>query len=370
MNIFLKKINSSTFALVLTLSAYVLLAWGCSSDFTKKLEAVPTAIGVPNMVTIIADDSVWDGPLGDTLRYYFSSAYPILPQPEPIFDLKHFTAEEINSEPLRRGRRSYIVFGNLSDQNSKTTQMIKTDLGPGNADRARRDTSYNSTIAHDKWAKGQMLVYLFGNNSNELIKNIKENFPAIASRINETDKRSIDASVYLGKENYKLIETVRNDFDIKLKIPGDYFVAINEDNTIWMRKENEFLSSNILIHRIPYVDKSQFSQEGIKKIRNQLGRQYISSETETSYMRTNDVDLPMLTEVIDFNGNYAMEARGIWDIVNDYMGGPFISYLILSPDSKELILLDGFVHAPGKKKRKFMQHLEYIFSSFQFEQAK
>lgn len=370
MNTIQRNFKLPSLALSICLGAYILLAWGCSNDLTKKLEAVPTAIGVPNQLTIIADDAIWNGPLGDTLRYYFSSAYPILPQPEPIFDLRHFSPEDVYGEPLNRGRRTYLVFGNLSDENSKTSQMIKKDLGPGNADRARREPEYNTTIAHDKWAKGQMIVYLFGNNSDELIKNIKENFSAIGSRINEADKPSIDASVYLGKTNYKLIEEVKNNFGVYLKIPGDYFQAISDENTMWLRKENEYLSSSILIHKLPYQDKSQFSQQGIKKIRDKLGKKYISSEVEATYMRTNDVDLPMFVETVDLNGNYAMEARGIWDIVNDYMGGPFISYLVLSPDSKELILVDGFVHAPGKKKRKFMQHLEYILSSFQFEKAK
>lgn len=374
MNRIHKKLQSSLgywsgIALMMCLGTYFLLSSGCSSDFTKKLEAVPTAIGVPNQITVIADKSVWDGPLGDSLRYYFSSAYPILPQPEPIFDLRHFTAEQVNSEPIRRGRRTYLVFGNLSDQNSATAELIKTDLGASNVERAKRDLNYNTTIARDKWAKSQTIIYLFGNSGDELVNTIKENFSAIASRVNASDLPAIDASVYLGKENIKLINEVRNTFGVYLKVPGDYFLAVNDDETIWMRKENEYLSSNIMIHKIPYTDKSQFSKKGIKEIRDKLGRKYISSEVEASFMRTNDVDLPMLAEVVDLNGNYAMEARGIWDIVNDYMGGPFISYLILSPDSKELILIDGFVHAPGKKKRKFMQHLEYILSSFQFEKT-
>ncbi len=342
----------------------------CSSDFTKNLEAVPIAIAIPNQINVVADDEVWNGPWGDSLRYYFSSAYPILPQPEPIFDLKHYTPAEIYAEPVRRSRRSYLVFGNIQDQNSATGDMIRNDLGTANVDRARRDSSYNTTLARDKWAKGQYVFYLFGNNSQQIYQNVRNNFSAIARRVNDADKRSLEATVYLEDEHLKLINEVRNKFGINLRIPGDYFQAINEKQTIWLRKETEFLSSNIFIHRLPYKSKSQFSKEGIKAIRDSLGLRYVSSELDATYMRTNDIDLPMLTEGMDLNGNYAMEARGIWDIVNDFMGGPFLSYLILSPDNKELIYIDGFVHAPGKKKRKYMQHLEHIFATFSFENTK
>ena len=321
----IQKITTGKGLLIGPLSFFLLLIvlTSCSSDFTKKLESVPTAMGVPNQISIVADDDLWNGPLGDTLRYYFSSAYPILPQPEPIFDLRHFTPKQLNAEPLYKERRVYLIVGNLNDESSATAQLIKADLGNANVDRARRELDYNTTVARDKWARGQLLVYLFGNNSNELIDHIKNNFSAIASRINEADKPAIDASVYLAKENPKLITKLKSAFDIYLKIPGDYFEAVNTGKTIWLRKENEFLSSNLLIHRVPYQDKSQFSKNGIKAIRDSLGLLYISSEIEATYMRTNDVDLPMLCEAIQLNGHYAMEARGIWDIVNDYMGRAF-----------------------------------------------
>ena len=80
-------------------------------------------------------------------------------------------------------------------------------------------------------------------------------------------------------------------------------------------------------------------------------------------MRTNDVDLPVFTKSMEINELYALEARGIWDIVNDFMGGPFISYMIHDPKSNELLFIDAFVYAPGKSKRKYMQHLETIVSS-------
>ena len=153
-----------------------------------------------------------------------------------------------------------------------------------------------------------------------------------------------------------------------LRIPSDYFVAIQDTNSLWLRKETEYLSSNVLIHKTAYNNEDQLTKEGIKNLRDQLGKEYISTEIKNTYMRTNDVDLPMLTNVIDLNGAYTIEARGIWDIVNDFMGGPFLSYLILNKEKNELIFIDCFVHAPCKKKRDYMMHLEYIVESAKFSE--
>jgi hypothetical protein len=82
-------------------------------------------------------------------------------------------------------------------------------------------------------------------------------------------------------------------------------------------------------------------------------------------MRINDIDLPMFTKVTQVDNKYALEARGIWEIANDYMGGPFVSYLIHNPKQDELLFIDGFIHAPGEDKRNFMQYLEHILDTVQ-----
>ena len=123
------------------------------------------------------------------------------------------------------------------------------------------------------------------------------------------------------------------------------------------------MSSNIILHKLPYNDASQLSYEGFKSLRDTIGKQYISSTIEGSHMQINDVSLPMFVTPTQFKELYAVEARGIWELTKDYMGGPFISYLIHNPTTNDLYLLDGFVFAPGKEKRNLIQNLEYIFST-------
>ena len=60
----------------------------------------------------------------------------------------------------------------------------------------------------------------------------------------------------------------------------------------------------------------------------------------------------------------ALQARGIWEMVDDFKGGAFISNLMLDQDRGELILVDGFLYAPSiPKKRNYMQEIELIISS-------
>lgn len=351
---------------VILLNALFLLLTGCTEDARRGLSPIPTAFGNLNEIVVVMDADMWDGAVGDTLRYYYSAAYPLLPQPEPIFDLRHFTPLELSQDPLRKELRTYLVVGNLSDRDSPATKMIVNDIGEEKARKAKEDKEYNSAIGRDKWAKGQLLIYEFGYSEDELIAILKENFPAVRKRVNQHDSRKVDAYVYLNGENKRLEEEVKEDINVSMRIPSDYFLALNDDNIIWMRRETDETSSNIILKKIPYTDRSQLSKDNIIAIRDSIGRQYISSTLPGTYMQTNDVDLPVLTDVTKINGYYTLEARGIWEIVDDYMGGAFMSCLILNPNSNELLFVDGFLHAPGEDKRDIMQYIEHIIRTIKF----
>ncbi len=353
----------------LSLLTLVFSLSSCSEEMQQSLQPVPLAFGKLNQVMVLADAQLWEGPVGDTMDYYYAAAYPILPQPEPIFDLQHISPEQLDKEPIRRQLRNFIIVANLNDKDSPTTQLVLKDIGEEKARRAKEDPSYNSIVGKDKWAKGQLLVYQFAWSEDELIENLKNNFPAISKRIHDADAERLEATLFFEGENRKAMDEISNTMDVRLRVPADYYkVPIEADDLIWMRKETADLSSNLMLRQVDYQDQSQLTKEGIKAIRDSLGRKYISTSLPNvdTYMRINDIDLPMFTSVKTLNNNYTLEARGIWEIVNDYMGGAFVSYLIHNPDKKELLFVDGFVHAPGKEKRDFMQQLEYIMDTVQY----
>lgn len=353
------------FQIVVLLS--IALSWSsCSEDMRQGLRPVPTAYGRLNQLVVVADQELWESNVGDTITWYYAAAYPILPQPEPIYDLVHFTPYDLEAQLMRRELRTYLIVADLSDEESPTAQMIRQDLGTEKLRRSKEDETYNVTIGRDKWAKNQLVVYQFGWSREKLIDNIKANFPAVYKRIEQREQERIDATIFFQGDNPEIQDEVRSKMDANIKIPSDYFMALNDDQVIWVRKETDDLSSNLLIYKVAYNDEKQLSKEGIKAIRDSLGRKYISSTLPNTYMRINDVDLPMLTEVKTVHNQYALEARGIWEIENDFMGGAFLSYLIHNPDKKDLLFVDGFVHAPGKDKRDFMEQLEYILSTTEY----
>jgi hypothetical protein len=349
-------------------SLFVLSWSGCSEEVQKRMEARPTAFGPLNKIAVIAEEDLWESPLADTFDYYFASAYPILPQPEPIFDLTHFTPAELMEQKERRELRIYVILADLSEPNSGTVKLVKQDVGSEKIREALEGSGYKATVGVDKWADGQIVIYLFGKDREALVENIKQNFAGVVNRLRKFEAPKVAAGVYLGGRNEPLEEELRSTLGVQLKLPKNYYKAMldEETRTMWLRSELDKASFNILVHKEPYKDQKQLTREGLLKIRNDLGRQYVASEIPDTYMTTNVVDLPYFVEPMTLNNYYMIEGRGIWEMENDYMGGPAVSFLLHNPNTNELLFLDGFIYAPGQKKRFLMQQLEHVMRTVKF----
>ncbi len=357
-NRFMKHVLSIFFLAALGLSA-------CTEEAKKSFGGPNNAYGRLNDLVVICEDYVWDGPVGDTIDYYYAAAYPILPQPEPMYDLRHFSLKKLDMEPLLKELRTYLIVANLRDEDSAVSKMVRTDLGEENYRRAMEDPSFHTMVGKDKWARGQILIYVFAFSEDGLTQALTQNFSAISKRVRDSEKPHLSQRLFVGGEDYDLRERIAQKTGVTLRLPKGYFMALDKEEVTWLRFETDKASSNILIAKLPYTNEKQLTKEGVKAIRDGLGK-YVSSRIPKSYMRINDVDLPMFTYVKTINNRYAIEARGIWELENDYMGGPFISYLIHNPDKNELLFLDGFVYAPQEDKRNYVQYLEHLLSNVKF----
>jgi len=342
--------------------------FSCNSEVTQKLEPKGSALGRMNEIVVIADEDVWQGAIGDTFKYYFQSAFPILPAPEPMFDLRHFTIQQLDGQPLRKELRTYAILADLSDMESPTTKMIKKDLGSEKFNSAIRTGSPNTSVGKDKWARGQLLVYLFGQNENAVFENIKNSFPAVAKRINGHDSKQLESSLYFDNMNMGITRKVSERFGFEVMIPGGFVVSKDdqENNVMWLQKDTDDAILNVVFRQLDYNNESQLSKENIITLRDAFGKKYVDPQTEGNYMRTNIEDLPVYEYSFKLDGQYAKEFRGVWELTEQFSGGPFITYVALSPDQKSFIYIDTFITAPGSKKRDKMMRMDYMVKSGKF----
>ncbi len=333
---------------------------GCTQDMQDKLQPTPAAFGQINSLVVIADSSTWKAGAGDSVAYFFEAPYILLPQPEPIFDVRFIEPERVVAEPVWGQLRNYVVLADLSDQNSPTTQMVLGDLTDEKIQQIRTE-GFGTAVAKNKWATGQQLIYVVGKDRSALLSGLSQAHPGIVKRLEEGEDERLRVTTYFQGTNRRLGDTIRDLVGASIDVPGGYTrVPLESEDVVWLRKEVQGASLNIMLTKSPYQNQAQLSKEGLKEIRDRIGKEYISSTTDNTYMKINDTDLPLFTEAIQLNGAFAIEGRGIWEIENDFLAGPFVSYLLNDTLNNELVLVDGFVYAPGRKKRDLMEEVVQV----------
>jgi len=326
----------------------------------RSLQPTPSAFGGINDLTVVADSALWLNGARDSVAFFFESPYIILPQPEPIFDVRHIEPIRLEEQPTFRELRNYIVLADLSNEDSPTTLMVLQDLNDAKVQQVKEE-GFGTAVARNKWATGQQLIYLMGKNRQELFNGLSTAYPAVVNRIAERENERIKVTTYFRGIDRRLGDTVAIRSGARLDVPGGYeLVPVDDTRFAWLRKDIKGGSINIMATRVPYENQEQLSKEGLKTIRDQVGKEYVSSTLANTYMKINDTDLPLFTSNTELNGAFAIEGRGIWEMENDFQAGPFISYLINDEKSRQLILVDGFVLAPGEKKREFMGEIEQV----------
>lgn len=301
---------------------------------TKKSDNLPRkATGKINTISVIIDDQLWNGEIGDTIRNKFASPVIGLPKEEPLFT--------INQYPTK------LMEGFMTD--SRTIIVIK------------KEGKNQFVIKKDQYASPQKVFHISGRTSAEILEIIEKNAPKIIQIIKETE---IAESQRINSLSLLNPQIIANKFHISLKVPSGYLYAVQDANFIWMKREIVSGNTSLLIYQVPLssIKKDPNSIANIVKMRDSIGHLYIRGTELDTHMITEDGYSPYLFKV-KLNGKETYETKGTWELKNDFMSGPFINYAIVDKQHDRILVLEGFCYSPSKEERDLMHELESIIKS-------
>lgn len=341
------------------LAVFLIQLQSCTNA-NSQMAITPDAYGSVDDILLVTDSYHWEGTIGDTFRYFFEALYPVTPQPEPIFSIRHIDSKDFNK--VLKTHRSIVLLADLSDTANATTKLVKQALGEEKVKRAMSDTLYRIAVHRDRWAEGQTVIYWFAPDRSALLKSIAAHHASVVREFNKADSKKLLAEVYYAGECRSCNDTLQQLLNVSMKIPKDYVVARTDTNMVWMRFETDKASSNLFV--AVFDDTTQLRPQSFCAVRNRITEKHFSTRAEGSYMQIDDRYLPVYYQPMEFNGYTTLHARGLWGMVGDFMGGSFVSYLFHDPANKRMVLIDGFVHVPGENKRPYLRRLDAILSSF------
>lgn len=304
-------------------------------DKNKKSQgAMAHSVGKINELSVVVDNALWKGKVGDTIRKYFGAEVPGLPQEEPLFSMRQMPKEAFSG--LARKNRTFLWIKNGG----------KSGL----------------TILENKYATPQIGVVISGT-GNEIIDLIQKNHETIVSKYKLAETKEKQKRI---RKSLEKIPQLPEKLKINLKIPTAYRIAIEEDKFFWMRKDIPQGSMNLMIYELPLgtVTKDSNTVSRIIKMRDSIGAKKIP--TDVGNFVTEEAYAPYLYETT-LDGRFTFETKGTWEIKDRFMAGPFVNYVIEDLPNNRLVVLEGFVFAPSVNKRDNMFELEAIMKTIKFE---
>ena len=313
--------------------------FSCKNADRKPL--LPNISGKAGEVLIVVNKSDWEGNVGSELRGLLASDCPYLPQKEPLYTLINIVPSAFTD--IFQIHRN-IILVNID------SKVVKPDL----------------LLRSDAWARPQCVIAINAPDSETALNLIKEKSRIILNTLEQAERDRVIANS-IQYEEHSLSPVVTEMIGGSPHFPAGYALKKKTDDFIWISYDTQYTIQGILIYKYPALgNESDFSLDNIISKRNEFLKNNVPGMFDNTYMTTSDAAIPGIT-YMKYKGRNFTEVRGLWDVHNDFMGGPFVSHSFYSQDGKEIIVLESFVYAARYDKRHYLRQVESILYSFEWK---
>jgi len=295
--------------------------------------------GRMNHVLIVMDNSKWNGEVGDKLKDIIMTPVLGMPQQENQFDVSH-VAESSFGKMFKASRNVLIVdVDSISDFQSM----------------------------QNVYAKPQQIVKITAPSDEALIEMLELYQEQMITTFKSFDIENVQRTHVkkaYGETSFKTL----NDLGLEMTIPRFFKKVDDTGEFLWMRQHlsggiaKGDGTSNILVYSVPMPASKKGLVQTISRMRDTIGKNYIPGRKENMYMITEKLYTPRVFQTK--MGDLPCYATfGKWEVLNDFMAGPFLNYAIEDVSNNRWIVVEGFVYAPSVNKRDYMFELEAVLKS-------
>lgn len=291
--------------------------FACGSDSALK----PRSGGSPYEVLLMTDDTG----LRKVMDSILTVDVPALPQSEPLFRVSHSTATAL-AQATHYARNIVMV--------TKDSTLVSSRV------RYERDT----------YAKPQLIVRI-STPSEDGLKNVARQLTQLLGSF------ELDACAEnLRKDqNAGAGRVVAKMFGWQMLVPREFTSMKKGRDFLWMSDNGKLTMGNICVYTY-----SGATLDPVTLMDKRDSIMALNIQGETPQMRmTTERRIPIVTE----KTADGMVCRGLWQMENDAMGGPFVCRAMVDTARGRVVVAEGFVYAPGRKKSDKLHRLEAALST-------
>ena len=301
---------------------FAIILSGCTDNLFKQ-----SSIGKEYEVLLVSDDSL----AKETIRNILETEVEGVPQFEPSFD---------------------VVSTNTIDKKnclSRNIVVITTD-----------SSNYTSTrIEYEKnvYASPQLIVQVMTPTAKTLKEDSAKVHQSLSQLIESAETERAIGDIK-SNHNSKYEKAIQEKFSIGILVPKQMSAIKCGENFIWLSNNAATNMQNICIYQFggTDIDMNHFISK-----RDSIMRKNIPGEHDNMYMKTvaNSVTFKRMES--------GMRVKGLWEMTNDMMGGPFSARISIDKVHRKTIVAEAFIYAPETKKRNNMRRLEAALYTLSFK---
>lgn len=281
-------------------------------------------------ILVVVDQDMWERPAGRALFNVLDTDVPGLPQSERSFRIM-YTDPAYFDATLKAVRN--IIIAEVKD--TYTHAQMKQ--------------------AMDVFATPQAVLTIQAESEESFAKFVAENSQKIIDFFTRAEMNR-QIAVLEEEHNVDVERKVKEMFGCEVWVPGALIASKTGENFFWAGTNTATSDQNFVIYSFPYTDTKVFTKEAFLQKRDSVMKINIPGAREGIYMATDT--LLTTVQAIPVQKKFALEARGLWKMKGDFMGGPFVSHARVDTVNQRVVVAEVFVFSPDKLKRNLIRQME------------
>ena len=328
---------------LLTYSFIILMALCAIScnDNKKRKALLPNISGKPGEIIVVINKGEWEGAIGTVLRDSLTIDFPCLPQREPMYELVNVALSGFTN--MFQIHRNIIVI-NISSDVVEPGVIYKNDM----------------------WAAPQCVIKINAPTEEVAVELFKENCEKIKAVLEQAERSRVIANAKRYEER-SIAPIFTEMVGGSPHFPSGYKLKKKTEDFIWVTYSTQFTDQSILIYKYPIEEgQDMMNPANLIQATDQMMMENIPGMFENTYMIISPVITPSV-RYKKYGVHEFAEIRGLWEVHNDYMGGPFVSHVFYNPNGTEMVMLQAFVYAPKYDKKNYLKQIESVLYSFEWK---
>lgn len=319
----------------LALITLALLLAGCKG--TKAL--LPNVSGKAGEIVVVMDKPYWEGGLGNDVRGLLASDCPYLAQKEPLYSLVNVVPSQFGD--IFKIHRNIVIM-NINPQVDSSSIVFR----------------------HDVWSQPQCVIQISAADTTGAAAVLKQRSSLILASIEQAERDRVIHNT-MQYEEKDIAPKVKEIFGGSLHFPVGYKIRKATNDFMWIAYDTQYVYQDAFIYRYPVDKDNPFSEENIIMHRNEVLEANVPGMFDNTFMTTSQM-FPVTIESLKYKDRRFVQTRGLWEVKNDFMGGPFVSHSFYSQDGKYIIVLEAWIYAPRFDKRQYLRQAESILYTWEW----